>query len=215
MKNSIQLIVYDFDGTLVDTKIDIAISVNCVLEELCLPNLPHETIFNFVGRGVHNLMTQSLKETGFTNTPLAIELFMKYYEKHLMDNTDFFSNCRDIINTFSHKKQAILSNKPSKFIKIILENLNCLDPFCKILGGDSFESKKPDPQGLIYLMNNFKLSSENLIMVGDSLVDIETAQRAGVPVCAVTYGHASREALKTANPNWIIDDLLELKKLLS
>ncbi len=215
MKDSIKLIVYDFDGTLVDTKIDIAISVNCVLEELALPSLPQETIFNYVGRGVHNLMTQSLKGTGFTNTPLAIELFMNHYEKHLMDNTDFFPNCRDIIHTFSHKKQAILSNKPSKFIKAILKNLNCLDPFCQILGGDSFENKKPDPQGLIYLMNNFNFSSRNLIMVGDSLVDIETAKRAGVPVCAVTYGHATREILKTANPNWIVDDLLELKKLLT
>ena len=209
---SFQLLVFDFDGTLVDTRKDIADSVNLVLEELDLRTLPCETLFTFIGRGVQHLMSRSLENTGFDDLPRAIDAFMRHYEAHLMDQTTLFPNCREALDHFSGRRRTILSNKPTRFITQILDALDCRAPFDTIVGGDLMGSKKPDPAGLHHIMQQHSVSPEETLMVGDSLVDIETGQRAGVKTCGVTYGHAGRESLETAQPDWIIDDLAELKQ---
>jgi len=212
--NSIEMIVYDFDGTLVDTRKDIANAVNRVFVELGLSTLPHETISGHIGRGVQYLMSSSLEGTGFKDLPRATDLFMKHYEAHLMENTGFYPNGRETVLAFSKKKQSILSNKPYRFIQQILEHLDCTAPFCSIIGGDNLKHKKPDPIGLLHIMKEFHLEPHQLLMVGDSLVDMEAGQRAGVPTCGVSYGHAGREALEATKPDWVIDDLAELPQLL-
>ncbi len=209
---SFQLFVFDFDGTLVDTKHDIALAVNLTLEELSLPPLAEATIFGYVGKGVANLMTQSLQGTGCSDLPRATDAFLKHYEAHLMDQTALFPNCRETLAHFSHKQNTILSNKPTRFITRILDALDCRAPFATIIGGDLMPEKKPDPGGLHHIMELHRIRPEEILMIGDSLVDIETGKRAGVRTCGVTYGHAGKESLETAQPDWIIDDLSELKQ---
>lgn len=209
----IQLFVYDFDGTLVDTKLDIADSVNRALRELGVRELPRETIFGYVGNGVGPLLARSLAGTGFTEIPTAVEIFKKHYDRHLLDQTHFYPNCRETIDFFSHKSHAIFSNKPVYFIKRILTELNFTRPFVSILGGDSVERQKPDPQGLLQIMEAARVSPDEVLMVGDSVLDMETGRRAHVSTCAVDYGLSSRETLKHAEPNWIIHDFPELKNL--
>ena len=211
---SFQLLVFDFDGTLVDTKKDIADSVNRTLKELDLRTLDREIVHTFIGKGVNHLMTRSLEGTGCDDLPRAIDAFMKHYEEHLMDQTDLFPNCRETLEHFAHKENTILSNKPTRFITRILDALDCRAPFSTIIGGDLMAEKKPDPGGLHHILEQHGVRPEETLMIGDSLVDIETGRRAGVRTCGVTYGHAGRESLETANPDWIIDDLSELKNFI-
>ncbi len=211
---SFQLLVFDFDGTLVDTKKDIADAVNRTLKELGLRTLDREVLYTFIGKGVNHLMTRSLEGTGCNDLPRAIDAFMKHYEAHLMDHTHLFPNCRETLEHFSHKANTILSNKPTRFITQILDALDCRTPFSTILGGDSMPAKKPDPGGLHHILEQHRVRPEATLMIGDSLVDVETGKRAGVKTCGVTYGHAGRATLETAQPDWIIDDLLELKQFI-
>lgn len=209
---SFRLLVFDFDGTLVDTKQDIADSVNRVLNELGLRTLDREILHTFIGKGVNHLMTRSLEGTGYDDLPRAIDAFMRHYEEHLMDQTDLFPNCRETLDYFSNKENTILSNKPTRFISRILEALDCEAPFSTIIGGDLMPAKKPDPGGLLHILEKHQVRPEETLMIGDSLVDVETGKRAGVKTCGVTYGHAGRESLESAQPDWIIDDLFELRK---
>lgn len=209
----IQLFVFDFDGTLVDTRHDIAFSVNLALEEMGLPRLPEETIFGYVGKGVAHLMTRALQNTGCADVDRAVQLFMKHYGEHLMDRTGFFPHCREVLDHFSSKHKAVLSNKPAPFIRKILQALDALHYFRDIIGGDSFENKKPDPAGLNHVMKRAGVKAQDVLLVGDSKVDIDTARAAGVKVCGVTYGHATREEMEQLQPDWIIDDLIELREL--
>ncbi|MGP0629829.1 HAD-IA family hydrolase [Nitrospina sp. 32_T5] len=207
------LYVFDFDGTLVDTKLDIAYSVNLALQEMGREPLPKEVTFGYVGRGVRHLMTQALNGAGDGDLERAVSLFMKHYEQHLMDQTDYFPHCRDILQHYADKQLAVVSNKPEKFVERILVELNSRDAFQSVVGGDSFENKKPDPMGLRHVMQVAGLKPEDVLMVGDSEVDVATARAAGVKVCGVTYGHATREEMASYHPDWLIDDIREMKTL--
>ena len=209
----IKLLAFDFDGTLVDTKRDIAESVNLTLEKLQLRTLPHETIYSFVGNGVRPLLTRALNGANVCSIPEAIEVFIQYYDERLMDHSDFYPNCRETLKFFSGKNLTICSNKPSRFIHKILSELGSLDQFSKIVGGDEPEIKKPNPQGLLGILSAHGVSPGNALMVGDNPVDIETGHRANVQTCAVTYGLSERKCLEEAKPDWIIDDIAELRQL--
>jgi phosphoglycolate phosphatase len=212
-KNRVSLIVYDFDGTLVDTLFDIADAVNFSLDELGLRALSRETIRKYVGKGVERLMDGAITGTGFVDLPLAVKLFRKYYSKNLMNHTRFYPFGREILEHFYDKKQAICSNKPEEFVRQILTSLGSLDSFDAILGGDSLKSKKPDPEGLLYLLDLFQCSSEETVLVGDSPVDIETGKLAGVYTCAVNYGLGNPREITLAEPDCSIEHLSELKDL--
>ena len=212
---SFRLLVFDFDGTLVDTKKDIVDSVNRTLTELDLRTLDRDTLSTFIGKGVNHLMIRSLEGTGCDDLSRAIEAFMRHYEAHLMDQTDLFPNCRETLAHFTHKENTILSNKPTRFITQILDALEWRAPFSTIIGGDLMPEKKPDPGGLHHILEQHGVRPEDTLMIGDSLVDIETGKRAGVKTCGVTYGHAGRASLESAQPDWIIDNLSELKDFIS
>ncbi len=211
----ISLIVYDFDGTLVDTLDDIALSVNLTLQELGHPRLDKETIKTCVGNGVVMLMTRALNGSKTQDIDHAVRLFRKHYADHLMDNSVFYPHCLETIEFFSDRKQAICSNKPEDFVRKILAALNCLHPFSSIIGGDSFKTRKPDPEGLNHLLAEHRVSPDEVVMVGDSAVDIKTGKNARVQTCAVTYGMGNMQEIKTLKPNWTIDSISELTRLFS
>ena len=209
----ISLIVYDFDGTLVDTLFDIADAVNLSLNELGLRTLSRATIRKYVGKGVERLMAQSIDGTGYTDLPRAVELFRRHYSENLMNHTRFYPSGREILDHFRDKKQAICSNKPEDFVRRILQSLESLDPFDAILGGDSVKSKKPDPEGMLHLLDRFQCAPEMAVLVGDSPVDIETGKRAGVYTCVVNYGLGDPKEIASVGPDCSIDHLSELKDL--
>jgi phosphoglycolate phosphatase len=212
LKN-ISLIVYDFDGTLVDTLEDIALGVNLTLDELKLAELPVTTIQQYVGHGVENLLRKSLQGTGYEDVQQAIKLFRKHYGEHLTDQTDFYPHGRDILEYFSDRKQAICSNKPEDFVRRILADLNAEHYFCGVVGGDTVDVKKPDPQGLLKLIADANVSADQTLMVGDSVVDIQTGKAAGTKTCVVTFGNGDPEEMRTHSPDAMIDSLADLKTL--
>ena len=130
-----------------------------------------------------------------------------------MNHTQFYPSGREILDHFRDKKQAILSNKPEVFVRRILESLESLEPFDAILGGDSLKSKKPDPEGLLYLLDRFQCSPEQAVLVGDSPVDIETGKRAGVYTCVVSFGFGDPKEITDAGPDCSVDHLSQLKDL--
>jgi phosphoglycolate phosphatase len=213
VKRKISLIVYDFDGTLVDTLLDITYAVNFSLSELGLRTLSRETICKYVGKGVERLMDQSIKGTGCTDLSLAVELFRKFYSENLMNHTQFYPFGREILDHFIDKKQAICSNKPEGFVRRILVSLESQDLFDAILGGDSLKSKKPDPEGLLYLLDHFQCPPEQAVLIGDSPVDIETGKRAGIYTCVVSFGFGDPKEIALTEPDCYIDHLSELKDL--
>ena len=212
MRN-ISLIVYDFDGTLVDTLFDIADSVNLTLADLSLSPLPREMIRKYVGKGVERLMLQILNNTNFTDIPRAVSLFKKHYSENLVNHTDFYPHGREILKHFKNKKQTICSNKPEDFVRQILESLNGLHLFDAIIGGDSVKAKKPDPEGLNSILDQLNVLADEAVLIGDSPVDIETGKRAGVYTCVVNYGLGFEEEIAAAKPDCSIDCLSELKEL--
>ena len=209
----ISLFVYDFDGTLVDTFEDIASAVNLTLAEMNLRSLKRETIRGNIGSGVVNLMTRSLVDSGCDDTETAVSLFRKHYNRHLLDQTKLYPNGRAIVEHFSHKKHAILSNKPISFIEKILKALNFLSPFDSILGGDSLKEQKPNPIGLQFLMKKFNYPAKEVLMIGDSAIDVKTGKHAGVITCGVTYGLGEPGFLHDSKPDYLIDNLSNLKSL--
>ena len=209
----ISLFVYDFDGTLVDTFEDIANSVNLTLAEMNLRSLKHETIRRNIGSGVVNLMTRSLAESGCNDTEKAVSLFREHYNHHLLDKTKLYPNGREIVEHFSNKKNTILSNKPIAFIEKILEAMNFLPSFDSILGGDSLDEQKPNPKGLQFLMKKYNCPPKNVLMIGDNAIDVETGKHAGVITCGVTYGLGDPNSLRDSKPNFLIDNLSDLKSL--
>ena len=209
------LIIYDFDGTLVDTLFDIADSVNLSLVDLGLPQLPRKTIRKYIGKGVERLMTQALEGSCFTDIPRAGALFRKHYSENLVKHTDFYPYGREILEHFRNKKQAICSNKPEIFVRKILESLDGLQYFQAIIGGDSVKTKKPHPEGLDLILKKLKVSPDEAVLIGDSPVDIETGKRAGVYTCVVNYGLGLPEEIAAASPDCSVDCLSKLKGMFS
>ena len=209
----ISLIIYDFDGTLVDTLFDIADSVNLTLVDLGLPGLTREKIRQYVGKGGEHLMVQTLEGSSFTDIPKAVDLFKKHYSENLVKHTDFYPYGREILEHFKNKKQAICSNKPEDFVRRILESLNGLKYFQAIIGGDSVKTKKPHPEGLNLILKKSKVSPDEAVLIGDSPVDIETGKRAGVYTCVVNYGLGLPEEIAAAGPDCSVDCLSKLKEM--
>ena len=209
----ISLFVYDFDGTLVDTFADIANSVNLALAEMSIQSLSRETIRRNIGSGVVNLMSRSLEGSGCDDVEMAVSFFQKHYNNHLLDQTKLYPNGREVVEHFSKKKNAILSNKPISFVEKILTELNFLSLFDSVLGGDSLSERNPNPMGLQLLMTNLNCPVKEVLMIGDSAIDIETGKNAGVITCGVTYGLGDPVSLHNSKPDYLIDNLSNLKSL--
>jgi len=208
----IKLIIYDLDGTLIDSRRDIADAVNWTLREMGLRELALEQVSSFVGNGVKNLMRQALKEVVRGEAPLerSIKLFRARYGEHLLDHTRLYPSVRKVLEFFKDRKQAVMTNKPEDFSLRILRGLAIDSYFFRVVGGDQGFSKKPAPEALLDILDTASVGPEEALLVGDSAIDIETAQSARVKTVAVTYGFGSPGELERFEPDAIIDDLEEL-----
>ncbi len=210
-----RLLAYDFDGTLVDTKEDIALSVNLALDEMGLPARSREEIFSFVGHGVLNLMKQAVGEHNGHDPEHAVDVFRKHYRVHVLDTTRFYPNCIEILEHFAPRLQAIVSNKPVEFVENILQGLKHRHHFASVYGGDSVAHKKPDPEMVLHLLNKHGVRPEEALVIGDSPQDIEAGRRAGTATCGVSWGLRPLEEVTSANPDFLIHDMADLKHLVA
>jgi len=209
------LLVFDLDGTLIDSKLDLALAVNATRAEAGLGPLAHETIYSYVGNGAPVLIRKALgPEASQEQADQGLQFFLNYYRSHMLDNTRLYPGVGDALEEWSgSKKLAVLTNKPERFSRMILDGLGVGTHFGRVYGGNSFETKKPDPFGLRRLMEELGVSAPQTLMVGDSAVDVQTARNAGVPSCGVTYG-LQPETFHEHPPDILVDRLQELVELL-
>jgi len=210
-----RLFLFDLDGTLIDSRADLAFSLNLALERLNLSPLQESRIIGFVGEGVQILMQRSLREsTGHEPEGVLIKegiaLFREEYGKHLLDRTRLYPNVLEALDRLAWATLAVISNKPEGFSRRILEELNLAERFCTILGGDSTQRPKPDPEPLLQVMDMCKVAPSETVMVGDSATDINAGKAAGVITCAIQGGFRPMKQLKEAGCDLIIENLLEL-----
>jgi phosphoglycolate phosphatase len=214
-KRTIDLIIFDQDGTLVDSRIDIANAVNYALKVLGLPLLDIGTITGYVGEGVTRLIEKALRHFG---EPLEIDnarlLFIEYYSSHLTNNTYLYPGVVETLEYFREKRKAVISNKMEALTRDLLKDLGVLNHFEIVLGGDSTERKKPFPDPVLRVLRDLGINSSRALMVGDSPTDIEAGKGAGVLTCGVTYGYRGKDEILKAGPDLLIGSLLELKGLI-
>ena len=208
-----RLIIYDLDGTLVDTGEDIAQAVNHMLRELTGAALSHEEIRRFVGSGLHDLVARCLK----TQDPDVIErgmaLFGRYYAQHLTDHSRLYPGAKPLLEYFRERTQVLITNKPLPFARDLIAALEVAAYFAEVIAPGSPYPKKPDPTAIVSLMARYHLTSHDVLLIGDSLIDIQTGRNAGVLTAIVQQGFANQEELKAAAPDLLTRDLHELLAL--
>ena len=212
--DSIQLLIFDLDGTLVDSETDLTLSVNAVRSQMGLASLPDKTISSYVGNGVTTLMERALGNgASIEDVQKAVTRFLAYYRLHMLDHTVPYTGVRESLEELKGLKLAVLTNKPVRFSRDLLAGLGMAYHFSFIYGGDSFALKKPDPAGIVKLMNDTGLSKMQTMMIGDSATDVLTGRNAGVLTCGVTYGIGSH-TLESTPPDLVIGDFRDLPRLL-
>jgi len=189
MESGFRLLVFDLDGTLVDSKVDLANSVNYALDAFGFPALPHPVIYSFVGDGATTLIRRALGGEGNGRLPAVLDLFLDHYREHLLDTTLPYPGVVESLRERSGDyEMAVLTNKPLDMSRTILAGLSLERYFVEVVGGDSFENKKPHPEGLLHILRARGVPPKDTLMVGDSRNDVLTGRQAGVATCGVTYG---------------------------
>ncbi len=208
--SGVKALAFDLDGTLVDSKLDLVLSMNATLVHLGREPLEHEQIAGYVGGGVPLLIKRALGEDAAeSEINDGIAFFLGYYRQHILDNTVPYPGVLEGLDALKGRSLAVLTNKPVKFSQAILDGLNMSQYFQFVYGGNSFEKKKPDPIGLTTLLRDFGAAPLEMMMVGDSDVDVYTARNAGTWACGVTYGLGSAK-LHECPPDLLLDSLADL-----
>jgi phosphoglycolate phosphatase len=206
------LLIFDLDGTLVDSRLDLANAVNAVRSHMGLSILTNERVYSYVGNGAPVLIRRALGDQATeAEVKQGLEYFLEYYGKHDLDYTTLYPGVRESLDRFrdAGKRMAVLTNKPVRMTRSIIEGLGVRDHFFRLYGGNSFEQKKPHPIGVETLMREAGVDRARTMMIGDSSVDIQTARNAGIASCGVTYGFQP-ETLADPAPDILVDRMEQL-----
>lgn len=215
-KSKVALIIFDLDGTLVDSKKDIVNAVNFTLKRIGLKVKPSPEIASYIGTGVEDLIRKSLGEDSGRIFKEALGIFIRYIKEHALDYTVLYPNVKDILEHFRYKKKAIVTNRRYDIAEVVVKGLGIFGYFDGIMGGDAISCMKPSSCPLDMVIEKLGVSDrKKIIMVGDMAIDVLTGKNAGVNTCAVTYGIGKREDIIKAKPDYIIDDIAELKDVIS
>jgi len=208
---TIKLIIFDLDGTLVDTAQDITNALNFALEPYDMKILTVEDTVKLIGEGVNRLVEKVLPMGKMRLKNDVMSRFIEYYSAHLIANSKEYPYVKGTLQNLTTVKKTVISNKREDLSKRLLEELGLSEYFDLIIGSDTAGERKPSPIPVLYVINKFGVSIEESIIVGDSNYDIEAGRTAGVKTVAVTYGYRPRESLTEAD--YIIDDIRELVPL--
>ncbi|HWG20648.1 MAG TPA: HAD-IA family hydrolase [Terracidiphilus sp.] len=218
----IQLLVFDLDGTLIDSARDLCNSVNAALEHMGRPHLDDRIIASFVGNGAPMLVRRSLAvensvspdEVHDEELATAYNFFLAHYREHKLDFTYAYDGVVESLAALCNgsggapRKMAVLTNKPVRPARAICEGLGMGDFFFRVCGGDSFPLKKPDPLGLRSLMEEAGVTPDETVMIGDSKVDVLTARNAGAFALGCQFGFGPQNLLE-APPDVVVDSALD------
>ena len=209
------LIIFDLDGTLIDSAKDLAISMNATRVHFGLPAIDADLIYSYVGDGaavlVQRAMGGHVPEERLAD---ALKFFLKFYRAHALEHTKLYPGVREAVVALSQAghQLAILTNKPVRISSDIVVALGLASHFLRVYGGDSFPAKKPDPAGVLALMEEAGASTAATLLVGDSRVDVKTARNAGVRSCGVAWGFQP-DSFELEPPDMLIREPGELLEL--
>ena len=188
-KLKVKALVFDLDGTLIDSKLDLVNSVNATLREMKREALPTDVVASYVGSGAPVLIRRSLGgNPSEEELKRALAFFLVHYEEHKLEHTRLYPGVAETLAELKSLPMSVLTNKPERISVRILEGLGVAQYFRSIYGGNSFETKKPDPLGAKTILSEFRLGAHETAMVGDSEVDVQTARNAGMPSVIVNFG---------------------------
>jgi phosphoglycolate phosphatase len=203
------LLIFDLDGTLIDSRLDLVHAVNATRAEAGRGPLPDEQIFSLVGNGAPVLVKRAMgPEASEEEVANSLEFFLDYYRHHALDHTILYPEVGDALHRLhaSGAQLAVLTNKPVRISERIMKGLDLAPLFFRIYGGNSFDHKKPHPIGIETLRAEANARLEDTWMVGDSWVDVQTARNAGVAACGVTWGFQP-ETFREFPPDVLVDRL--------
>jgi phosphoglycolate phosphatase len=214
---SARLVVFDLDGTLIDSARDLATAVNRALRRVAphAPALSDELVRTFIGSGARVLIARSLAQTGLSvPADEVLPVFLEEYGACLLDTTRLYPGVADALDRLRDRRLAVLTNKPGGMSRTILAGLGVADRFFRIAGGGDVPGKKPDPAGLLGLAAEAGIDPGATLMVGDSAIDVRTGRAAGTATAGVTYGF-DRASFESDPPDLLVDDLVELAQRLA
>ncbi len=217
---SIKLVIFDLDGTLIDSRLDLVHSVNAALRHIGRPELPDNVIASYVGDGAPILIQRALGGEAVDEALVrqGLQFFLTYYREHKLDHTTVYEGVQETLaevqgsNNGTPRQMAVLSNKPVVPSCAIVEALGLGQFFMQIYGGNSFATKKPDPEGARKLLEECGVRPEETVIVGDSHVDVETGRNAGLWTIGVSYGFAPH-TLGENPPDVLVDAPRELAEV--
>jgi phosphoglycolate phosphatase len=209
-----RLIAFDLDGTLIDSRRDLADSANQLIEEFGGQPLTEEQIGGMVGEGAGLLVRRAMRAAGRGERANALERFLAIYDQRLLNHTRLYDGIADVVRgARAHARLAVLTNKPIAPTERILAALGLRDALDEVVGGDGPFPRKPDPAALHAMMTSAAATAAGTLLVGDSPIDLETARRAGARCCLVSYGFGFRPELRTeAADVWVADDARGLER---
>ena len=221
----IRLLIFDLDGTLIDSRLDLVNTVNAMLRHFSRPELPGDVIAGYVGDGAPMLVRRALGDPDDgAYMREALDFFLKYYREHKLDHTVVYDGVRQALNALRFGRDgsnralertlAVLINKPVNPSRQIVQALGLGEFFFQIYGGNSFPTKKPDPLGARTLMEETGVQPEEAVIIGDSEIDVLTARNAALWSVGVNYGFVP-ESLKIAPPDVLVDTPAELPEVFS
>jgi len=202
--------MFDLDGTLVDSRRDVAISLNLALEDMGVPTKEPEEIYPRIGGGVHNLLRKTLPPARDDLVECGVDLFWDYYKDHVLDTTVTYPGVYKMLEGFVGKKLAVVTNKPYNHTHKVLVGLDIDRYFVSVQGWKTGLKVKPDPEMLLRAIDEAGAEKARTLMVGDTLADIMSARSAGVRVCSVGYGYGEPEKLKEGLPDYFAESVAEL-----
>jgi phosphoglycolate phosphatase len=211
-----ELLIFDLDGTLADTRLDLANAVNFTLGRMSKAPLANEVVYSYVGNGAPLLIRRAMgPQATDSEVQQALTEFLAHYAQHDLENTTLYPGVRAALDRFraAGKRMAVLTNKPARMTRTIVDGLGVAEHFFRLYGGDSLAEKKPHPMGVEKLMAEAGIGRDQTMMIGDSSVDVITARNAGIAACGVTWGFKP-ETLDDPKPDILIDRMEQLTERL-
>jgi phosphoglycolate phosphatase len=208
------LLIFDLDGTLVDSKRDLVDSVNATRVWNGRDRLADDVVASYVGSGAPVLIRRAFPDANEGDLARLLRHFLDYYREHMLDATTLYPGVADALDRLHSAgvPMAVLTNKPVRFSIRMIEGLGLETHFFRVYGGNSFEEKKPHPVGINLLVEESGAARTRTMMVGDSAVDVHTARNAGVQACGVSWGFQP-ETFSSAPPDFVIDDMRQLPEI--